>query len=122
MKKTLGAGWPAQSAIWKRLINHCKRKFNKACRDSLYNGPTWSKPIVGKGAICTLTREELDAPYIELDRIDDIYGTSQQYIEDRNAVVEVINILAGIAADFGVMLMRKFVMLMHIDDSNSLTD
>ena len=100
---------PSSTAMM-RLINHALRQFNKICRDSLFNGPTFMKAIVGRGAVCTVSREELDRPYVDLDRADAAYSHSPQFASDREAVKEAIGKLAADAANFGIMLMRKYVL------------
>ena len=72
------------------------------------------KSIVGRGAVCTVSREELDRPYIDLDRADSEYSQSPQFASDREAVKDAIGRLAADAAKFGIMLMRKYADILEM--------
>ena len=93
-----------------RMIKHALRRFSKFCRDSLYNGPTFSKSVVGRGVECKVTYEELNAPYIEMDAADREYTSSAQMTQDQSDIKEAIALIAKNASPVGIMLMRKFVM------------
>ena len=90
-----------------RLLEHARRRFNQACRDSLFNGPTYLRSVVGQGVICTKTRDELNAPHAEEDRLADEYSRSQTFIDDRAAIAESWSILEENSVDFGTVVMRK---------------
>ena len=58
--------------------------------------------------MCTQTREELNAPYVEEDRLADEYSRSQAFEDDRGAIAESWRILEENSVDFGTVVMRKF--------------
>ena len=90
-----------------RMIQHAHRRFNRLCRESMLNGPTFSKAIVGRGVQCTIPAEELHRPYAEMDRLDAEYVASEQFVEDRVAIKDTVKLVVEKAAPFGTMLMRQ---------------
>ena len=101
------AMWETVAAAWSRILEHAMRRFNKYCRDSLFKGPTYLRSIVGDGVVCTQTREELDAPWVDMDRRADEYGSSEQFPQDRGAIADSWKRLVGEAVDFGTIVMRR---------------
>ena len=84
------------------------RRFNRACRESQLRGPTYLRPIVGDGVVCTQTAEEIHNPYVEMDRLADEYGKSQQFIDDRATISDSWRVLEENDVDFGTVVMRRW--------------